>query len=303
MDAGLGRGGMEFGLGRGGMPDGLLGRGPPAPAAGGRCCWPPWMPNGLLPAPRAGGRPPGRAPGPGAGVLGRAAGEPGRGGIAAGPGRGPGRLPPSAGGSRRTGLSRCCWRAACAALTAASCSAFNAAARASAAATSMSCALAGLATGAAGCGAPGTGPFGFGPGAGAAGRRGGIGLAETRGAPGSGTSSGSVSKPASTRAPTGRPEPELRRTRRMRYAAVGRRAPRRCWTRTSRTRPFPSAWRERSYSRPRALLQARVRGPCLPLHSSLRGRAGSTRSDLTRALEAWSFQGLHRVLMSVVLPC
>ncbi|TQJ20957.1 hypothetical protein FBZ33_1165 [Micromonospora sp. A202] len=144
------------------------------------------MPNGLLPAPRAGGRPPGRAPGPGAGVLGRAAGEPGRGGIAAGPGRGPGRLPPSAGGSRRTGLSRCCWRAACAALTAASCSAFSAAARASAAATSMSWALAGLATGAAGCGAPGTGPFGFGPGAGADGRRGGIGLAETRGAPGVG---------------------------------------------------------------------------------------------------------------------
>jgi len=119
-------------------------------------------------------------------VLGRAAGEPGRGGIAAGPGRGPGRLPPSAGGSRRTGLSRCCWRAACAALTAASCSAFSAAARASAAATSMSWALAGLATGAADCGAPGTGPLGFGPGAGAAGRRGGIGLAETRGAPGVG---------------------------------------------------------------------------------------------------------------------
>jgi len=27
------------------------------------------------------------------------------------------------------------------------------------------------------------------------------------------------------------------------------------------------------------------------------------RTDLTRALEAWSSQGLHRVLMSVVLPC
>ena len=27
------------------------------------------------------------------------------------------------------------------------------------------------------------------------------------------------------------------------------------------------------------------------------------RADLTRALEAWSSQGLHRVLMSVVLPC
>ncbi|GAB3955985.1 hypothetical protein GCM10027614_66870 [Micromonospora vulcania] len=52
----------------------------------------------------------------------------------------------------------------------------------------MSWALAGLATGAADCGvgAPGTGPFGFGPGAGAVGRRGGIGFAETLGAPGVG---------------------------------------------------------------------------------------------------------------------
>src|SRR5205085_1850565 len=31
--------------------------------------------------------------------------------------------------------------------------------------------------------------------------------------------------------------------------------------------------------------------------------ARQTRSDLTRPLEAWSFLGLHRVLMSVVLPC
>ncbi len=184
---------MEAGLGRGGIDDGF-GRGPPPPAAGGRC-WPPWMPNGLLPAPRAGGRPPGRAPGPGAGAPGRpAAGEPGRGGIALGPapgaGRGPGRGPPSVGGSRRT-FSRCCWRAAWAALTAASCSAFSAAARASAAATSMSWALAGLATGVAGCGGPGSGPLGFAPGAGAwPGRRGGIGLAETRGAPGVGDGDG-----------------------------------------------------------------------------------------------------------------
>lgn len=166
------------------MPAGL-GRGPP-PAAGGRCCWPPWMPNGLLPAPRAGGRPPGRAPGPAGGPPGRPApGVPGRGGTAFGPGRGPGRGPPSVGGSRRT-LSRCCCRAAWAALTAASCSAFSAAARASAAATSMSCALAGLATGVTGCGGPGTGPLGFGPGVGAVGRRGGMGRAETRGAPGVG---------------------------------------------------------------------------------------------------------------------
>lgn len=138
------------------------------------------MPNGLLPPLRAGGRPPGR-PGGAVGVPdgpGRfAAGEPGRGGTAPGPGLGRG-APPSAGGSRRTGASRCCCRAACAALTAASCSALRAAARASAAATSMSWALAGLATGVAGgCGGPGTGPFGR---TGGAGRRGGMGLAEIR---------------------------------------------------------------------------------------------------------------------------
>jgi hypothetical protein len=62
-------------------------------------------------------------------------------------------------------------------------------------------------------------------------------------------------------------------------------------------------WRERSCCRPRALWRARVRGPCLALHSSLRGRTSSARTDLTRALEAWSFQGLHRVLIWVVLPC
>lgn len=51
----------------------------------------------------------------------------------------------------------------------------------------MSCALAGLAVGAAaaGCGGPGTGPFGRAGGAdGAVGRRGGMGLADTRGSPG-----------------------------------------------------------------------------------------------------------------------
>lgn len=148
------------------------------------------MPNGLLPAPRAGGRPPGRGPGPGAGAPERpAAGEPGRGGIVPGPGRGPGRGPPSVGGSRRT-FSRCCCRAACAALTAASCSAFSAAARASAAATSMSWALAGLVTGVADCGGPGTGPLGFGPGVGTPCRRGGMGFADTRGPLGGGAGVG-----------------------------------------------------------------------------------------------------------------
>jgi hypothetical protein len=87
------------------------------------------------------------------------------------------------------------------------------------------------------------------------------------------------------------------------HAAGGRRAPPPCWTRISRTRPSLEAWRAQSCFRPRALSPARVRGPCLPLHSSLRGRRRQTRADLTRALEAWSFQGLHRVLMSVVLPC
>lgn len=165
IDAGLGRGGIPAGLGRGGMPAGL-GRGIPAgegraPAAG-------VIPNGLLPAPRAGGRAgvpgvPGRAgAAPGAGVAGRglAAGEPGRGPIAPGPGRvGPVGVGESVGPS----ASRClaaCW----AALTAASCSFFRAAARASAAATSMSWALlpAGAATGG-GVGVatgPGTGAFG-----------------------------------------------------------------------------------------------------------------------------------------------
>ena len=103
MDAGLGRGGIEAGLGRGGMPAGV-GPGPPPPAAGGRCCRPPWMPNGLLPAPRAGGRPPGPGTRTGTpGAPGRpAAGEPGRGGTAAGTRTRAGTGPPSAGGSRRT---------------------------------------------------------------------------------------------------------------------------------------------------------------------------------------------------------
>jgi hypothetical protein len=173
MDAGLGRGGIDAGLGRGGMP-GWLGRGI---AEGVGRPEPPETPNGLLPGLRDGGRGappagPGRAP-PGApGAGGRAAGEPGRGGTAAGPGRG--REVPSEGGCcARRSASRV--RAACAALTAASCSAFSAEARASAAATSMSWALAGLATGpGVGPGRPGTAGLGRanwpGPGAGEVGR-------------------------------------------------------------------------------------------------------------------------------------
>jgi hypothetical protein len=178
MDAGLGRGGIDAGLGRGGMP-GWLGRG--IPDGDGRP-EPPETPNGLLPGPRDGGRGapppgPGRTP-PGApGAGGRAAGEPGRGGTAPGPGRG--REMPSEGGCcARRSASRT--RAACAALTAASCSAFNAEARASAAATSMSWALAGLATGPGmGPGRPGTAGLGRaiwpGPGAGEVGTDNGAG--------------------------------------------------------------------------------------------------------------------------------
>jgi hypothetical protein len=180
MDAGLGRGGIEAGLGRGGMPA-WLGRG--IPAGDGR--WPPpETPNGLLPGPRIGGRAPPAGPGrplvgaPGApGEAGRpAAGEPGRGGTVLGPG-GRGRVVPSAGGCcarRSASLVRAAW----AARTAASCSAFSAEARASAAATSMSWALAGLATGpGVGPGRPTAGGLGRteGPGAGAAGDVGAIG--------------------------------------------------------------------------------------------------------------------------------
>ena len=74
-----------------------------------------------------------------------------------------------------------------------------------------------------------------------------------------------------------------------------------CSTPISRTRPCPSTWRARSCSARRVPSQARVRGPYLPLHSSIRGRAGQTRRDLTRPLEARSSQRLHRVLISVVL--
>ena len=132
---GFGRGGIDAGFGRG-MPLG------PEPERGGTPApgrEPPGgvNPNGLLPAPRDGGRAPGRptpgpgvTPGPGRGVVGVGAGF-GAGGSTDGPPR----------------------FAASAAFTAASCSAFNAVARASAAATSMSCALAGFNGGGAGTGA------------------------------------------------------------------------------------------------------------------------------------------------------
>lgn len=69
-----------------------------------------------------------------------------------------------------------------------------------------------------------------------------------------------------------------RRTLRIRssHAAGAPRALRPCWMRTSRIRQAPAASRARSCFRPRALSPARVRGPCLPLHSSPRGRAASS---------------------------
>jgi hypothetical protein len=60
------------------------------------------------------------------------------------------------------------------------------------------------------------------------------------------------------------------------HAAGAPQGPRPCWMRTSRTRQAPAASQVRSCFRPRALSPARVRGPCLPLHSSPRGRAASS---------------------------
>ena len=105
------------------------------------------MPNGLLPAPRAGGRAPGRgAPEPPPGRLpGVGRGAPGAGGrVGLGLGVGGSTDGPAWAASRLAA-----WAARCDA----SCSAFKADARASAAATSMSCALAGFrAAGGAGTG-------------------------------------------------------------------------------------------------------------------------------------------------------
>ena len=302
MDAGLGRGGIEAGLGRGGMPA-WFGRGI---AAGEGRPPPPDTPNGLLPGPRAGGRAPPAGPGrPTLGAPGPperpAAGEPGRGGTVPGPG-GRGREAPSDGGCWcRRSASRV--RAACAARTAASCSAFNAEARASAAATSMSWALAGLATG------PGVGPgrdggFGraVGPGvgaagvagalgalaAGAAGRRGGVGRAVVGVLGALGTATGAGAAPFGvSRAP---------RSRRATGASTVLDAD------LTNSPISLSLARTVLLSTPSSFASSCTRA--LPGTALLTSRSCErTRSDLTRALEAWSFQGLHRVLMSVVLPC
>ena len=309
MDAGLGRGGMDAGLGRGGMP-GWLGRG--APGVGRDP--PPDTPNGLLPGPRCGGRGappagPGRGP-PGApGAAGRpAAGEPGRGGTEPGPGVVRGREPPSTGGCwARRSASRV--RAACAALTAASCSALRAEARASAAATSMSWALAGLATG------PGLGPgrtadglgLAKGPGdgagvvgalgapaAGAVGRRGGWGRAlggAGRTEVGAGALGADGAEPAGAE-----PASRAPRSRRATGASTVLDAD------LTNSPISLSLARTVLLSTPSSFASSCTRA--LPGTALLTSRSCErTRNDLTRALEACSFQGLHRVLILVVLPC
>ena len=61
-------------------------------------------------------------------------------------------------------------------------------------------------------------------------------------------------------------------------AAGAPQAPQPCWMPTSRIHQALAAWRAQSCFRPRALSPARVRGPCLPLHSSPRGCRGSFRA-------------------------
>jgi hypothetical protein len=320
MEAGLGRGGIEAGLGRGGMP-GWLGRG--IAEGVGRPALPPETPNGLLPGPRDGGRGvlppagPGRGPDGAPGPEGRPdVGVPGRGGTAAGPGRGPvGRS--DGGCCARRSASRV--RAACAALTAASCSALSAEARASAAATSMSWALAGLATGP-GVGPGRTGAGGLGrakePGDGAGdvgalgaptagpGRRGGWGPGRAAGG------AGRAELGALGAAPAGLP-PEGADGADAAGAEPASRAPRnRRATGASTVLDADLTNSPISLSLARTVL---LSTPSSFASSCTRAFPGTalltsrscerTRNDLTRALEACSFQGLHRVLIWVVLPC
>ncbi len=312
MDAGLGRGGIDAGLGRGGMP-GWLGRG--IAAGVGREDPPPETPNGLLPGPRAGGRGappagPGRGPpgAPGPPERPPAGEEPGRGGTAPGPGRG--REPPSAGGCwARRSASRV--RAACAALTAASCSALSAEARASAAATSMSWALAGLATGpGVGPGRPGVGGLGRAnePGdgagdvgtlgvtaAGAVGRRGGCGRALVGGAGRSRVGAEALDAAGEVVAAGAEPASRAPRNRRATGASTVLDAD------LTNSPISLSLARTVLLSTPSSFASSCTRA--LPGTALLTSRSCErTRNDLTRALEACSFQGLHRVLIWVVLP-
>src|SRR5689334_23826143 len=184
---------------------------------------------------------------------------------------------------------------------AASCSAFSAVARASAAATSMSWALVGLTTGEAGVGrgGPGTGErFSAPP---DEGRRGGVGLAAgpdgaVRGLAGAGAAGATDATGAAGAAIALPPCSKVARNRRATGASTVLDAdftysPSSCSLASTVLLSTPSSF---ASSCTRAL-------PATTLLTSRLSRQ-SPRS-LSRALEAWSLQGLHRVLMSVVLPC
>ena len=230
------------------------------------------MPNGLLPAPRAGGRPAGRGalgPPPGR-LLGVGRGAPGAGGRAGlGLGLGVGG---STDGPAWAASRLAAWAARCDA----SCSALSADARASAAATSMSCALAGfIAAGGAGTGLRRPAAF-----------AGGAGLAATFGA-----------LLAAAGAAAGADEATI--------ASRSRRATAASTVLDTDLTYSPISWsfaRTVLLSTPSSFASSCTRAlPATALLTCEVVRA--TRNDLSCPLEAWSFLELHRVLMLVVLPC
>jgi hypothetical protein len=195
---------------------------------------------------------------------------------------------------------------------AASWSAFSAAARCSAAATSMSCALVGRTAGGAGRGGPGTGPRpppppeelpdpppaggwgrfggakGFTAGDGAGRGAAGTGVDDAAEPDGAGGAEGAEADPP--------PFSKLARSRRATGASTVLDAD---FTYSPSSCSFASTV---LLSTPSSFASSCTRA--LPATTLLTSRPGGKfRSDLTRALEAWSSQGLHRVLMSVVLPC
>jgi hypothetical protein len=192
----------------------------------------------------------------------------------------------------------------------ASCSAFSAAARCSAAATSMSCALVGFTAGGAGRGGPGTGPrpppppeppdpppaCGWGRFGGAKGLAAGDGVG--RGAAGAGADGADGAGAGAAEGAEAEPPPfsKLARSRRATGASTVLDAD---FTYSPSSCSFASTV---LLSTPSSFASSCTRA--LPATTLLTSRPGGKfRSDLTRALEAWSSQGLHRVLMSVVLPC
>ena len=248
------------------MPAGLGARSARGPGPGAGRAGGVEIPNGLLPTPRAGGRAPGRGP-PGA-APGPAGGGVGRPGNAAGPGLG-------ADDGGATVLSRlAAW-----ALTAASCSALRATARASAAATSMSCADATLLGGGVGTGAFRGAAFG------------GAGFGVTFDAPLAAAGAAAAGAGAAGAA----------------AAAIDSR--RRRATGASTVLDADFTYSPRSCSLVRTVLlstPSSFASSCtraLPATALLTPRpCGGCPLDLTRRLEACSFQELHRVLIWVVLP-